>query len=95
MSDQQIAEDVCPVTKAFKHRVAKAAPSAVTPSLERQQWIEHAAEALRTKFAGAGCRPRENPGLDRMAEITVALLAPLAIQVGIALGMLFYFRILG
>jgi hypothetical protein len=30
----------------FKHRV--------TPSLERQQWLEHAVEALRGKFADAG-----------------------------------------
>jgi len=37
--------------RAFKHR---AAATAVTPSLERQHWLERAVEALRTKFAEAG-----------------------------------------
>jgi hypothetical protein len=38
------------VKRGFKHRDAKA----VTPSLERQQWLEHAVEALRAKFEEAG-----------------------------------------
>jgi hypothetical protein len=37
--------------RVFKRRAQKAA---VTPSLERQQWLEQAVEALRAKFAGAG-----------------------------------------
>ena len=37
--------------RAFKHRVAE---TAVTPSLERQQWLEQASGALRGRFAAAG-----------------------------------------
>ena len=42
--------------RAFKRRVEKPAEKeiGVTPSLERQQWLERAVEALRMKFAGAG-----------------------------------------
>src|SRR5262245_18329008 len=43
--------------KTFKHRAPKTAaeqPFVVTPSLERQQWLEHAVEALRTRFRVAG-----------------------------------------
>src|SRR5712671_3788872 len=29
-------------------------PLVATPSLERQQWLEHAVEALRTRFSEAG-----------------------------------------
>jgi len=36
--------------RVFKHR----ADSKVTASLERQQWLEHAVEALRAKFADVG-----------------------------------------
>jgi hypothetical protein len=43
--------------RAFKRRVQK---DSVTPSLERQHWVEHAVEALRAKFAAAGYTvPRE------------------------------------
>jgi hypothetical protein len=41
--------------EAFKH----AEPVRVTPSLERQQWLEAAVEALRMKFADAGYRVPE------------------------------------
>ena len=42
--------------EAFKH----AEPVRITPSLERQQWLEAAVEALRTKFADAGyCVPEK------------------------------------
>jgi hypothetical protein len=40
--------------RVFKHRRGGGDGVEVTPSLERQQWIEHAVEALRTKFAEAG-----------------------------------------
>jgi hypothetical protein len=49
--------DVPPVAQeVFKH---VAEPVRVTPSLERQQWLEAAVEALRTKFADAGYRVPE------------------------------------
>src|SRR5215468_6181401 len=40
----------------FKQRASEEVAQAigVTPSLERQQWLERAVEALRTKFADAG-----------------------------------------
>src|SRR5215471_9917303 len=40
----------------FKQRAADVVTQAVavTPSLERQQWLEHAVEALRTRFADVG-----------------------------------------
>jgi hypothetical protein len=40
----------------FKQRVPKDETPAVvvTPSLERQQWLEHAVEALRARFTDAG-----------------------------------------
>jgi hypothetical protein len=38
---------------SFKRRKETIAAS-VTPSLERQQWLEHAVEALRTRFADSG-----------------------------------------
>ena len=41
--------------EVFKH----AEPIRVTPSLERQQWLEAAVEALRMKFADAGYRVPE------------------------------------
>ncbi len=37
--------------RVFKRRAQK---DGVTPSLERQHWVEHAVEALRAKFATAG-----------------------------------------
>ena len=40
----------------FKQRAADVVTQAVavTPSLERQQWLEHPVEALRTRFADVG-----------------------------------------
>jgi hypothetical protein len=41
--------------ETFKLRLAEADEAIrITPSLERQQWLELVVEALRTKFAGAG-----------------------------------------
>jgi len=39
---------------SFKQREEAAEAISVTPSLERQQWLERAVEALRMKFADAG-----------------------------------------
>jgi hypothetical protein len=40
--------------RLFKRRDVTPVEAGKTPSLERQQWLEHAVEALRTKFAAAG-----------------------------------------
>ena len=41
----------------------KPEPEIITPSLERQQWLEQAVEALRTKFAEAGYTIPQKIGL--------------------------------
>jgi hypothetical protein len=40
--------------KPFKQRPKEVEAIRIAPSLERQQWLEHAVEALREKFAEAG-----------------------------------------
>jgi hypothetical protein len=42
------------------------APAAVTPSLERQQWLERAVEALRERFAEAGYTVPRKRHADRL-----------------------------